>query len=78
MTDWCAWCHRAAALLAGRGIAFETIDAEALWGARFRDELQALTGGRTVPQVVIDGVPIGGYEALHALDLDGRLGAASR
>jgi glutaredoxin 3 len=77
-TSWCAWCTRATALLRARGIAFEEVDAEAAWGPRFRDELEARTGGRTVPQVVVRGRPIGGYEALAALDLSGELGALAR
>ena len=38
-------------------------------GRRLRD----LTGGWTVPQIVIDGQPIGGYTELWRLDRDGSL-----
>ena len=37
--------------------------------------LQQLTGGWTVPQILIDGEPIGGYTELWRLDRDGRLDA---
>ena len=72
-TSWCSWCHRAKALLQGQGIAFQEIDGEMEWGNRFRDEIEKRTGGRTVPQVVIDGRPIGGYEELEALAAGGGL-----
>jgi glutaredoxin 3 len=32
-----------------------------------------LTGGRTVPQIIIDGKPIGGYDNLLVLDQKGEL-----
>jgi hypothetical protein len=35
--------------------------------------LQALTGGRSAPQIVLDGRPIGGFDELAALDRHGRL-----
>ena len=72
-TSRCPWCTRATSLLEERGIAFNEVDAEVLWRDRFRDEIEKITGARTVPQIVIDGRPIGGYEELAALDLDGRL-----
>jgi glutaredoxin len=39
----------------------------------FRQKLFDLTGGWTVPQILIDGRPIGGYTELWRLDRDGRL-----
>ena len=72
-TNWCPQCRSAEALLARRGIAFEEVDAEAQWGAAFRDELYKLTGQLTVPQIVIDGRPVGGWSDLVALDESGEL-----
>ena len=72
-TSWCPWCTRAKELLDSRGIAYSEIDGEKEWGARFRDEIFARTGGMTVPQVVIDGKPIGGYSDLSKLDDSGEL-----
>jgi glutaredoxin len=40
---------------------------------RFRRRLFDLTGGWTVPQIVIDGEPIGGYVELWRLDRSGAL-----
>ena len=72
-TSWCPHCHSAKALLERRGIAYQEVDGEQVWGTRFRDEIEKRTGGRTVPQVVIDGRPIGGNAELHQLDDEGGL-----
>ena len=72
-TTWCSACRNATALLMRRGIAFQEIDAEAKWQDSFRDELFKLSGRLTVPQIVIDGEPIGGYSDLVALDESGEL-----
>ena len=42
---------------------------------QFRQHLFDLTGGWTVPQILIDGKPIGGYVELWRLDKEGRLAA---
>jgi glutaredoxin 3 len=70
-TRWCGYCHRAKALLEQKGLAYEEI---ALDGdPAFRQTIRDLTGGWTVPQILIDDSPIGGYTELRRLDLDGRL-----
>ena len=71
-TSWCGYCVRAKALLEQRGIAYEEIRLDDDDPA-FRKELFDLTGGWTVPQIVIDGRPIGGYTELWRLDREGRL-----
>ena len=70
-TDWCGYCVRAKMLLEGRGLEFEEIHVDS--DPEFRARLQELTGGWTVPQILIDGKPIGGYSELWELDRDGRL-----
>lgn len=70
-TRWCGYCVRAKALLESRGIEYEEISLDD--DPRFRQKLFDLTGGWTVPQIVIDGRPIGGYTELWRLDRDGRL-----
>src|ERR671929_1709796 len=70
-TRWCGYCVRAKALLDSRGVAYEEIVLDD--DPRFRQHLLELTGGWTVPQVVVDGRPIGGYTELWRLDRDGRL-----
>ena len=70
-TSWCASCINAKRLLTDRGLEFEEINIEEKgWS---RDDLFELTGGRTVPQIIIDEKPIGGYDDLLKLDSIGEL-----
>ena len=70
-TRWCAYCVRAKALLNGRGIPYEEISLDD--DAAFREHIFELTGNWTVPQILIDGKPIGGYTELWRLDRAGAL-----
>ena len=72
-TRWCGYCVRAKALLDDKGIEYEEITLDD--DPAFRRTLQELTGGWTVPQIVIDGTPIGGYTELWRLDKSGQLDA---
>ena len=70
-TSWCSSCIYAKRLLVDRGLEFEEINIEEKgWS---RDDLFELTGGRTVPQIIIDEKPIGGYDDLLKLDSIGEL-----
>ena len=70
-TRWCGYCVRAKALLDSKGIEYEEISLDDDPG--FRARLNELSGGWTVPQILIDGDPIGGYTELWRLARDGRL-----
>jgi glutaredoxin 3 len=70
-TAWCGYCVRAKTLLESRGIPFEEITLDDEPG--FRQRLMDLTGGWTVPQILIDGQPVGGYTELWQLDRSGQL-----
>ena len=72
-TRWCGYCVRAKALLDARGLDYEEVPLDEEVG--FRQKLLDETGGWTVPQVLVDGRPIGGYTELWRLDRDGRLDA---
>jgi len=72
-TRWCGYCVRAKTLLNGKGLEFEEIFLDD--DPAFRQTLHDLTGGWTVPQILIDGKPIGGYTELWRLDREGRLEA---
>lgn len=73
---FCAYYDRAHALLERRRIAFEEIDpSRALERCC---ELEALTGGRSVPQLLVDGRPIGGFDELAALERNGGLRGSAR
>ena len=51
-TSWCPSCIYAKRLLSERGLEFEEINIEEKgWS---RDDLFELTGGRKVPQIIID------------------------
>lgn len=72
-TRWCGYCTRAKVLLDSRSIPYEEIGLDD--DPAFRQRLFDLTGGWTVPQILVDGKPIGGYVELWRLDREGRLAA---
>jgi glutaredoxin 3 len=71
VTEYCGYCRAAEALLTRKGVAFEAIDCTD--DAETRRQLVEQTGRRTVPQIFIAGVPIGGYDELSELERDGEL-----
>jgi len=71
VTGWCPYCARARSLLAGKGVAIEEIDIEAVSGAR--SEMLARSGRNSVPQIFIGSLHVGGYDELYELDRSGRL-----
>ena len=70
-TRWCGYCVRAKALLDRAGS--RTRRSRSTTTRRSGRSCFELTGGWTVPQIVIDDEPIGGYTELWRLDRDGRL-----
>jgi glutaredoxin 3 len=62
----CGPCARARRLLRRRGIAFNEVCGDD--DPAFDRLLLERTGGLTVPQIVIDDVPIGGADSLERLD----------
>lgn len=70
-TEFCSYCTAARMLLKKKGLGYQDIlisrDEDK------RREMERLSGGRTVPQIFIDGKPIGGFDDLYSLDQDGRL-----
>ena len=70
-TSWCQPCKLAKKLVQERGLDFQEIDIEEKgWS---REDLFDITGGRTVPQVVINDDTIGGYDDLVKFDQEGKL-----
>lgn len=67
----CPYCDRAAELLERKKVAFETLRIDL--DPALRDEMIAKTGKRSVPQIFINGQPIGGCDDLYALDSRGEL-----
>ena len=70
---WCPHCTRAKRMLTRRDLRYREVDGSAQTG--FRARLLELTGGATVPQIVIDGTPVGGADRLARLDRLGLLQA---
>jgi glutaredoxin 3 len=68
---WCGYCTAAEHLLDEKGIDYEIIDCTG--DSAKRAWLREVTGRSTVPQIFIDGRPIGGYDDLRALDRRGEL-----
>jgi len=70
----CGYCHAAKRLLASKGVSFTETDINRHPDKR-GEMIQRSNGGRTVPQIFIDGTPIGGFDDLNALDRAGKLDA---
>lgn len=70
-TEYCPYCVRAKALLQRKGVPFEEIDVGN--DDAQREYMIRASGRRTVPQIFIDGNPVGGYDELAALDRQGDL-----
>src|SRR5690349_7949635 len=70
-TTWCPWCDRAKALLSARGIEYQNVNIDD--EPNFRQKLLDLTGGYTVPQIVIGERPSGGLQRRLAGDARGDL-----
>ncbi|MEE8246060.1 MAG: glutaredoxin 3 [Alphaproteobacteria bacterium] len=73
-TLFCPFCWRAKALLKEKGVDFEEIDVTLSPGAR-RRMIELAEGRQSVPQIFIDGRPIGGSDELEALEAAGELDA---
>lgn len=71
---FCPYCSRAKQLLGAKGVEYEEYDIT--MGGPKRGEMIERSGGHTtVPQIFIDGTPIGGSDDLAALDRAGKLDA---
>ena len=69
--QWCGYCTAAERLLKDKGVAFENIDCTG--DSEKRQWLVQATGRTTVPQIFIDGQPIGGFDDMRALERAGTL-----
>jgi glutaredoxin 3 len=70
-TDPCSFCSRAKELLTRRGYAYEEINLSK--DPEGRAELVDKTGMFSFPQIVIDGVVLGGFRELVQADMSGKL-----
>lgn len=67
----CGFCYRAKRLLKKKGAEFTEIDVT--FSPRKRARMAERAGSRSVPQIWIDDLHIGGSDELYALDARGRL-----
>jgi len=67
----CGYCHRAKYLLDEKGIQYEEINL-AIQANRFPEMIER-TGRKSLPQIIINSQPIGGFDDLSALDTAGEL-----
>ena len=76
-SEFCAYCTAARMLLKKKGLHFKDILVSA--NVEARAEMQQRSGASSVPQILINNQPIGGFDELYELeqsgDLDKLLGA---
>jgi glutaredoxin 3 len=70
----CGYCFRAKRLLESRGIAYTEHDIT-MGGPRRTEMLERAPMARTVPQIFIGEVHVGGSDDLAALEREGKLAA---
>ncbi|MEP5154812.1 glutaredoxin 3 [Planktotalea sp.] len=70
----CGFCHAAKRLLTSKGVNFAEVDVSQD-PERKMEMMQRANGGRTVPQIFIGDVYVGGSDDLHALERAGKLDA---
>ncbi len=70
----CGFCHAAKRLLKNKGVTFSEIDVFAE-PDRKPEMIQRANGGRTVPQIFVGEIHVGGCDELYALDRAGKLDA---
>ena len=67
----CSYCTRAKQLLAAKNLDYQEIRIDL--DAKKYEEMERLSGRRTVPQIFINDQSIGGFEDLAALAKSGKL-----
>ena len=70
----CGYCSAAKRLLKKKGVEFTETDVTWKPGKR-AEMMQRARGKRSVPQIFIDDVHVGGCDELYALDAAGKLDA---
>ncbi len=71
-TAFCPYCVAAKNLFEARGLEWEEIRIDTD-PARLAEMLERSQGRRTVPQIFINGVHVGGFDDLAAADRSGQL-----
>jgi len=71
-TPFCGYCLAAKRLLGAKDVAFEEVDVSA--PERRAEMVQRAMGRRTVPQIFVGDVHLGGFSEFAGLEREGRLG----
>ena len=72
-TEYCPYCVRAKMLLERKGVVYRELRVDEPSGVS-RAEVVEMSGGlKTVPQIFIGEVHVGGFDELAALERQGRL-----
>ena len=68
----CGFCHAAKRLLSQKGVEFSEVD---VWANPDRkpEMIQRANGGRTVPQIFVGEMHVGGCDDLYELERAGKL-----
>lgn len=68
----CGYCYRAKQLLESKGVEYREYDIT-MGGPDKAEMLRRVPEARTVPQIFIDDIPVGGSDELAALERQGKL-----
>lgn len=71
-TQLCGYCHAAKRLLSEKGVSFAEIDVSGDPDRR-AEMMQRANGRRTVPQIFIGDLHVGGFDDLAVLERSGKL-----
>lgn len=70
-SGWCGYCSGAKKILDKKGIHYTEIRVDKETG--MREEMEERSHRKTVPQIFIGDVHVGGFDDLVDLDMDGEL-----
>lgn len=70
-TPYCSYCMAARMLLEKKGVAFDEISVSG--DPAMREQMEKLSGRRSVPQIFVGDQPVGGFDDLYTLDQEGEL-----
>lgn len=70
-TKICPYCVMAKRLLDKKGVSYTEMNVDAIAG--LREEMMAKTKRRTVPQIYIGDLHVGGFDELYALEQQKKL-----
>ncbi|MBT0957664.1 glutaredoxin 3 [Alphaproteobacteria bacterium KMM 3653] len=70
----CGYCHAAKRMLTAKGVSFSEVDLSKQ-PDRIAEMTKRANGGRTVPQIFIGDIHVGGFDDMNALERAGKLDA---